>query len=253
MKKDQVQIGGTYVAKVSGQLAQVRIDRESPYGGWEATNIATRRQVRIKSPRRLRRAVTPAVRQTPTTAAAEPEEYDPDRCYVTDCPNSPVLDHCGRPTCQIHWDAYCAAEAPQDETPETAIVDRGEPNQEMTEMAKKTKTTNGSKKTTKASAATRQPKATKQAKGKVEPASAKEKKTSALDAAALVLRKAGQPMRSQELITAMGEQGLWTSPGGKTPHATLYAAMMREINEKGGASRFQKIERGQFAASGKGE
>ena len=118
-------------------------------------------------------------------------------------------------------------------------------------MTKKTKATSGSKKTTKASTATRQTKATKPAKGKVEPASAKEKKTSALDAAALVLRTAGQPMRSQELITAMGEQGLWSSPGGKTPHATLYAAMMREINEKGGESRFKKIDRGQFALIGK--
>jgi hypothetical protein len=37
MKKDQVQIGGTYVAKVSGQLARVRIDAESRFGGWDAT------------------------------------------------------------------------------------------------------------------------------------------------------------------------------------------------------------------------
>ncbi len=233
MKRDQVRIGGTYIAKVSGQLTQVRIDCESPYGGWEATNIATRRQVRIKSPRRLRRAVTPA---------AEPEYFDPDRCYVTGCPSPPVLDHCGRPTCQIHWDVYCAAESPQDENHEPAIDDRGEPNQEKTEMAKKTKMTNGSKKSTKASAATRP------AKDK-----SAEKKTSALDAAATVLKKAGQPMRSQELIAAMAEQGLWTSPGGKTPHATLYAAMVREINEKGAASRFKKIERGQFAASVNGE
>lgn len=55
-----------------------------------------------------------------------------------------------------------------------------------------------------------------------------------------------QPMRAQELITAMTEQGLWTSPGGKTPHATLYAAMVREEGEKGGAARFRKVGRGQF-------
>lgn len=41
MKKKQVQVGGTYVAKVSGQIARVRIDAESPYGGWDATNIDT--------------------------------------------------------------------------------------------------------------------------------------------------------------------------------------------------------------------
>ena len=51
------------------------------------------------------------------------------------------------------------------------------------------------------------------------------KRVRALDAAAQVLAKAGKPMRAQELITAMAEQGLWKSPGGATPHSTLYAAM----------------------------
>ncbi len=46
--------------------------------------------------------------------------------------------------------------------------------------------------------------------------------------------------------TPSGE-GLWTSPNGKTPHATLYSAILREINTKGAESRFTKVERGQFA------
>lgn len=50
MKKADVQIGHTYPAKVSGRLARVRITGESPYGGWDAVNVATRRAVRIKSP-----------------------------------------------------------------------------------------------------------------------------------------------------------------------------------------------------------
>jgi hypothetical protein len=41
---------------------------------------------------------------------------------------------------------------------------------------------------------------------------------------------------------------LWTSPGGKTPHATLYSAILREIQVKGDAARFVKAERGKFAA-----
>ena len=76
------------------------------------------------------------------------------------------------------------------------------------------------------------------------------KRTSALDAAAQVLKSAGKPMRSQELIAAMAEQGLWTSPGGKTPHATLYAAMTREIATKGKDARFRKVDRGQFEFNG---
>jgi hypothetical protein len=43
MKKREVEIGGVYVAKVSGRLVTVRIDGESPYGGWDATNLGTRR------------------------------------------------------------------------------------------------------------------------------------------------------------------------------------------------------------------
>ena len=78
----------------------------------------------------------------------------------------------------------------------------------------------------------------------------KPKRVSALDAAAEVLRKVGKPMRAQDLITAMAEQGLWTSPNGKTPHATLYAAMMREARDKGKDSRFTKTDRGLFAHNG---
>ncbi|MCG3138813.1 MAG: hypothetical protein HJJLKODD_02682 [Phycisphaerae bacterium] len=74
----------------------------------------------------------------------------------------------------------------------------------------------------------------------------REERLSVLDAAAKVLEKAGKPMRCAELIKAMTEQDLWTSPKGKTPHATLYAAMMREERVKGEASRFKKVDRGQF-------
>ena len=74
----------------------------------------------------------------------------------------------------------------------------------------------------------------------------KPKRVSALDAAAQVLAKAEKPMGAQELIAAMAEQGLWKSPAGKTPHATLYAAMLREVAAKGSASRFSKVDRGLF-------
>ncbi|MBL9147340.1 MAG: restriction endonuclease, partial [Phycisphaerae bacterium] len=39
---------------------------------------------------------------------------------------------------------------------------------------------------------------------------------------------------------------------GKTPHATLYAAMIREIAAKGKDARFKKSDRGLFALNGKG-
>lgn len=77
----------------------------------------------------------------------------------------------------------------------------------------------------------------------------KAKRVSALDAAAMVLADAGKPMQAKDLIGTMAARGLWTSPGGKTPEATLYAAMMREINTKNGESRFKKVDRGLFAAT----
>jgi hypothetical protein len=48
------------------------------------------------------------------------------------------------------------------------------------------------------------------------------------------------------MIDAMAAKGYWTSPGGKTPHATLYAAILREITTKGKEARFKKTERGKF-------
>ena len=55
MKRQDVQIGSTYIAKVSGVLAKVRITGESPYGGWRGTNLATGREIRVRSAARLRR------------------------------------------------------------------------------------------------------------------------------------------------------------------------------------------------------
>jgi HB1/ASXL restriction endonuclease-like protein with HTH domain len=79
------------------------------------------------------------------------------------------------------------------------------------------------------------------------PADAKAGRLSALDAAARVLQESGTPMTCSEMITTMAEKGYWTSPGGKTPSATLYSAILRELQTKGPISRFVKTERGKFA------
>ena len=72
-------------------------------------------------------------------------------------------------------------------------------------------------------------------------------KLSALDAAARILSESRQAMTCPELIAAMAAQGYWTSPAGKTPQATLHAALTREIKTKQDQSRFRKTERGRFA------
>ena len=69
-----------------------------------------------------------------------------------------------------------------------------------------------------------------------------------LDAAAKVLGETGTAMTCPELIAAMQERGYWSSPAGKTPAATLYSAIQREIAVKGGESRFKKTAPGHFAA-----
>ena len=113
-------------------------------------------------------------------------------------------------------------------------------------MTAKTKT--ASSKVTKAT------KATKAAKSKpaesTPPTAAPLKKMSALNAASKVLTESGEPMNAKAMIGAMGAKGYWTSPGGKTPHATLYAAILREIGVKGDASRFRRATKGHFAAAG---
>jgi len=95
------------------------------------------------------------------------------------------------------------------------------------------------------------PQATKKAAKKAEPTAKaprqREGKMSALDAAAKVLTEAGEPMTAKAMIEAMATKGYWTSPGGATPHSTLYAAIIREIGTKGAEARFQKTDRGQFA------
>ena len=169
MKKDEIKIGGTYLAKVSDKVVPVRIDAENAHGGWDATNLLTDKKVRIKGAQRLR---CPANRDG--SPQAKPE-----------------------------------VQAPSD----------------------------GGKKTPKAKAA-------KPAKPE---APAKPKKVGCLDAAAKVLSENGQAMNCKAMIDAMAAKGYWTSPGGKTPHATLYAAILREITTKAKDARFTKTERGKFA------
>jgi hypothetical protein len=61
----------------------------------------------------------------------------------------------------------------------------------------------------------------------------------------------GDPMRCKDIVDLAIGRGLWTPGKGKTPAATLHAAMSREIKTKGDASRFVKAERGKFALADK--
>ena len=68
MQKHNVNIGTTYIVKVSGMLAKVRLTREHPRGGWYGTNLATGREIRIRTAARLRSEAKPAQRISPDDA-----------------------------------------------------------------------------------------------------------------------------------------------------------------------------------------
>ena len=96
------------------------------------------------------------------------------------------------------------------------------------------------------------PKASKPAKAsaKATPksvAAIPKKGLSLLNAAATVLERSGEAMPVRAMIEEAKASGLWTPGGGKTPEQTLYSAIIREIKDKGGASRFRKDGRGRFS------
>jgi hypothetical protein len=74
----------------------------------------------------------------------------------------------------------------------------------------------------------------------------KAKKLSGLDAAAKVLEESKEPVTVKEILEAITAKGYWKSPGGKTPAATIYSSIIREITAKGKESRFKKTKRGKF-------
>lgn len=78
-----------------------------------------------------------------------------------------------------------------------------------------------------------------------------DKKLSQIEAAIIILGKSKDAMKCKAMVEAMQVAGLWSSPGGATPEATLYASILREINTKGKDARFKKTDRGHFRLAGK--
>ncbi len=189
MKKADITIGTTYTAKVSEKVVPVRIDAEHASGGWNATNLATGKTIRIKTAQRLR-ATSDNARATPAKDAA----------------TRPIAAKATK-TAKATKGATRANEPAHGDVPS-----KDDANPRKSEPAKP----------------------------------AKPARISLLDAAATVLADAKEPMASKEIVEGALELG-WTT-NGKTPHATLYAAMTREIATKGDDARFAKVGRGRFAS-----
>lgn len=79
----------------------------------------------------------------------------------------------------------------------------------------------------------------------------KAKRASGLDLAARTLAAAKTPLNAKAIAERVVAAGWRTS--GKTPHATLYAAMIREIAAKGKDARFRKTDRGLFVVTSVGK
>jgi len=269
MKKNEVVVGGRYLAKVSGRVVPVRITGESRYGGWEAVNAETNRAVRIKSPQRLRRPADAATRQA---IAGEETDMSKARKVVLGHVYSvavggsylPVradkeLGH-GRyegtvlrpggkeETIKFSTDRVRGEGRPEDEWRKAQEAGKQERESQALQTAAKV-----------ASKVLGVPVGVVPPKGKAmgdlpagqagpkprKKAERKDGTMSGLDAAAKVLADAGEPLGCKTIVERAIEKGYWKT-GGKTPSATVYAAILREIQKKGDASRFAKADRGMF-------
>ena len=222
MKKNKVVIGGRYLAKVSGRVVPVRITGESPYGGWDAINTKTNRPVRIKSPQRLRGPADLPCRQagTATRETNAGEERETIR-FSTD---------------RIRGDG----------TPEDQWREKQEAGKQEHETQALQTAAGVASKVLGVPVGVVPPKA--DAAGEPKPrkkAQRADGTMSGLDAAAKVLADAGEPLNSKTIVERAIEKGYWKADG-KTPAATVYAAILREIQKKGEASRFAKADRGMF-------
>jgi hypothetical protein len=199
MKKNEIQIGQAYKVKVSGTIAEVRITRENPHGGWDGVNVSTNRAVRIKSAQRIRGLVNrPAKRQAAKTLdEAEAANGTPVKKVMT----------------KAEYEAQAASEG-VDVAPGSRNAAEGE--------------------------------AKPKGRSRRAPGEKPARKPSGLDCAAAVLAEASTPLNAKQMVERMLSTGMWTT-GGKTPAATIYAAIIREIAAKGDQARFRKVERGKFA------
>jgi len=229
MKKHEVKVGSTYLAKVSDKVVPVRITGTSGHGGWEAVNEATGKKVRIKSAQRLRGEAR---------AKTAPKAADAAPVGAGAKPAAPVAkDAKAAPAATVGKSDAAGAK------PDAATDKAGKVAAWRKDVADKVSTPDPAN-----AAAARAAKEAHQAK-KTKAAKPKgERKPGILTLAADVLKDAKAPMDCKAIVEKVLAKGRWQTKG-KTPAATLYAAIIREIAAKGKNARFRKTERGMFEAT----
>lgn len=242
MKKKDITIGQTYRCKVSGSVVDVRITGVSPHGGWDGINVLTNRKVRIKTAQRLRAKTPP--RPTKRKKIVSLAEYEAEGNAEAAARKGDI--------------AKAVKAVKKGDLAKGVVVPTGAKPGKKTEFAKHLDRA--------VAAANQAPSAKKAAKATTKASTPKQRGTgqrgaaagdtggkkpmSCLTAAVQVLqeRKAKDgPLSCPEMIQRMRANGYWQPRrGGKTPGATLYSAILREIQKKAKASRFVKAEPGKF-------
>ena len=214
MKKHEVKVGGQYLAKVSGKVVVVHIDGENPHGGWDATNVQTKKKVRVKSAQRLRGPASLTKREVAAAQGAA------DAAVVGGTVTKAAAGDDTMKTAAASKKAEKAAKV--DAWRKEVAAKAAKPDPELDAAIK-------------AAGATGRKKKVKAAKAKGE------RKPGCLDAAVRVLQGAGRPMQTGDIVKVALEKGYWQTKGA-TPGATLYAAMIRECAAKGAKARFRRAE-----------
>jgi len=233
MKKHEVKVAGTYVAKVSDRLTTVRITGESRYGGWDAVNTKTGKAVRIKSAQRLRGPAALSKAEVQAAKAAVAAHVGagakPAGEAAKDTTKATPVATGGKATNPL--EAHYRTQKDAAKTEKAAKVAAW--RKEIAEKAAKSDPELDA--AIKASEAERRTKKAKAAKPKGE------RKPGCLDAAIHVLQEAGKPLQCGDIVKTAIEKGYWQTKGA-TPAATLYAAIIREVAAKGAKARFRRAE-----------
>jgi len=220
--KRKIEIGKVYSAKVGGTFLPVRIDKSLGHGRYEGAAMPGGKIVKVS---------TNAVKGDGETveqwqARRTPKERDlPDPAPKATGKRKKIFS--------------------QAEYTVTALIEPGADGDKKDQGAVPAGDVGaGAKKATKPAKDAKNAKDAKQRKPKADKP-AKKRKPGGLDAAARVLREAGTAMNCGDIVKTALEKGYWQT-GGKTPSATIYAAILREINVKGADARFRKTARGHF-------
>jgi hypothetical protein len=218
MRKEQVTIGGKYVAKISGKMTVVQIESQHRSGGWTATNTQTGKPVRIRTAGKLRKPATPQPKEKPAKPAKQPaaaKEAEPAQTIALKQGETFAVRSGNEYVIRMVGESVVYAQQLRDGEPAgpTRPFDR-------------------------ASIEAGRPKGTR-GEDSYYP------KSEALEAAATVLADAPEPLTAKEIMQEILRRKLWYTAG-RTPHISLGSALARDLKRHGEASRFERVGRGLF-------